>query len=655
MRKVILLLLSSAGVLCHAYAQSVADIATQMAAQQDGQSQIEELTAYYQDLADHPVNINLATHDDLAQLGFLSAFQVLSFLDYRASHGPLFSWNELSLITGFTQEDVAVLSRFFTLDSNTQSSSLKIPDIWKWTQHQVLTGVRTTYPRDSHYSPITEEEYRQHPNSRYLGVPWTRYLKYTGTYSKHLQWGVTLQSDAGERQLADYASFNLQLKDHRNIQTIVLGDYQARFGQGLVVWKGFTFASGASGEGWRWQEMGLRASSSTQESASFRGVGTTLALGRWKASAFVSYRKVDARLGTEGFTSLPADGYHRTPSELDRKHTLGAWAVGGNATFGGEWYKLGLTAITYGYSREDARQVRYYNKEMNRSNPFGAIGLNADARLYSWRLFAESALDFASKSSALAGVQHYSGGGWENTLVMRFFGVGYTSAYGASLGRNTTSSNEYSLQWTTLLPFTGGGNLSGMTYLALFPKPRYLCNRPSYGWQFRLQWNQPQGHVMVRQQRSLSTIDVEDVFRLRVHRNVPLGNGFIVGARVEGVCCLYYQQPRQMGGMAFVEGKYVTINKRFTASFRLTAYHTTSWESRLYAYENDVLYGFAVPALYEKGLRAYAVFKYSAFRWADIWVKVGNTFIGNARTEVKVQLRLLFGSSAKTFSDNGIQ
>ncbi len=661
MRKNVWLLIGSMGFMCTAHAQQtlpfaerVAEIVAEMVAIQDAADGAEALTAYYQDLADHPVNLNTATHDDLAQLGFLSAFQIISLLDYRKVQGALFSWNELPLIAGFTSEDVPVLSLFFTLEDPDYKDSMRIPDIWKESRHQLLAGTRTVFPRDSHYAPVTAQEYEKHPNSRYLGVPWTRYLKYTGTYGKQLQWGFTIESDAGERALADFGSFHLMLRDRGRLQRLVIGDFQARFGQGLVLWKGVTFAQGAAGADWNWQEMGLAASLSRQENTALRGAGATWGLGHWKTSTFASFRKLDARMGPEGFTSLPSDGYHRTSSELERKNTLGAWVAGANASYTGEWFKAGFTAAVYGYSRPDATQVKYYNRYRNRKLPFGAAGPYAEWRGGSLRLFAEAAVDLGGNLAALTGMQHYTSGGWSNALVARFFGAGYTSAYGASLGLNTTSANEYSLQWNTTLSLKGGGNLSGIAYVAGFPKPRYLCDRPSYGWRFRLLWSLPQGQVLLQQQHTLVTAGAEDLIKGRVHRTVPLGGGFILASRVEAACCLYTDAPCVWGAMVYAEGKYATENKRFQASVRVAAYHADAWDARLYAYETDVLYGFSVPALYGRGWRGYAVCRYSPFAWADVWVKVGTTLSEAAKTEAKVQVRLIFGRGTKTFSHNDI-
>jgi len=91
-------------------------------------------------------------------------------------------------------------------------------------------------------------------------------------------------------------------------------------------------------------------------------------------------------------------------------------------------------------------------------------------------------------------------------------------------------------------------------------------------------------------------------------------------------------------------------------AIRYSIFDTDSWDSRIYAYENDVLYGFSIPAFYSKGMRSYLNLKYSIAKNVDFWFKyaitryfdkdtigTGLTEIqGNTKSEVKVQFRFKF-------------
>ena len=83
-------------------------------------------------------------------------------------------------------------------------------------------------------------------------------------------------------------------------------------------------------------------------------------------------------------------------------------------------------------------------------------------------------------------------------------------------------------------------------------------------------------------------------------------------------------------------------------------FDTDVYDSRIYAYEHDVLYSFSVPAYYYRGSRAYLIVTYDIGRWSGLTVRLAQTFYinrdtsgsglneidGPTRTEVKAQWRV---------------
>ena len=93
-----------------------------------------------------------------------------------------------------------------------------------------------------------------------------------------------------------------------------------------------------------------------------------------------------------------------------------------------------------------------------------------------------------------------------------------------------------------------------------------------------------------------------------------------------------------------------------SANARFAVFRTPSYNTRIYAYENDVLYSFSIPAYYGNGIRYYFTLRYNATRWLDVWVRWAQTYRsdvkvigsgldaidGNKRSEIKVQMRVKF-------------
>jgi hypothetical protein len=82
--------------------------------------------------------------------------------------------------------------------------------------------------------------------------------------------------------------------------------------------------------------------------------------------------------------------------------------------------------------------------------------------------------------------------------------------------------------------------------------------------------------------------------------------------------------------------------------FRYCIFKTDSWDSRLYTWENDLLYSFSIPALSGEGTRSYLVAGWKIWDNAELRVKYGITsFTGNDKIikdiqELKMQFRVRF-------------
>ena len=110
------------------------------------------------------------------------------------------------------------------------------------------------------------------------------------------------------------------------------------------------------------------------------------------------------------------------------------------------------------------------------------------------------------------------------------------------------------------------------------------------------------------------------------------------------------------GYLMYQDVQYKAEKIPLTLTGRFAIFQTDSYNTRIYAYENDVLYGYSIPAYYSKGTRAYLNLKYSLFSKLDIWIRLAQTYyadkatIGsgldeinsNTKTEVKFQIRYKF-------------
>ena len=110
------------------------------------------------------------------------------------------------------------------------------------------------------------------------------------------------------------------------------------------------------------------------------------------------------------------------------------------------------------------------------------------------------------------------------------------------------------------------------------------------------------------------------------------------------------------GYLIFQDVIYRKRQSPFSFTFRYALFDTDSWDSRIYAYEHDVLYAFSIPAFYKRGTRTYLIFRYKIAHGIDIWIRYSQTYYnnidvissglneiqGSAKSEVKAQVRLKF-------------
>ena len=96
--------------------------------------------------------------------------------------------------------------------------------------------------------------------------------------------------------------------------------------------------------------------------------------------------------------------------------------------------------------------------------------------------------------------------------------------------------------------------------------------------------------------------------------------------------------------------------KKYSANIRLQYFETDGYNSRLYAFENDVLFNYSIPVLYGKGYHYYININYDISKKLTVWGKLAQTIYpdkssigsgldliqGHSKTELKFQLLYRF-------------
>jgi hypothetical protein len=113
---------------------------------------------------------------------------------------------------------------------------------------------------------------------------------------------------------------------------------------------------------------------------------------------------------------------------------------------------------------------------------------------------------------------------------------------------------------------------------------------------------------------------------------------------------------QENGFLTYFDFLYRPLLKPYSATLRLQYFETDGYNSRLYAYENDVLYSYSIPVFFDKGYRYYLMLNYDLTKKMSLWFRWAQTIYrdknligsgldeieGNKKTEVKLQARYIF-------------
>ena len=239
-----------------------------------------------QDALKHPLKVNLTSRSRLISSGLLTAYQAASLIDYRRRFGNVLSYAELAMVDGFGQHYVEVLKPFISLDTGGQGDLS-------------VTGTNKAYNELS-----LRGGYRYAVNEQ----DWQYGLKYGLDLSRfRLSLGASRSRTAKTGAPSDYTgSF---LYDFKKIDArVILGDYNARFGQGLLAWNGAFMNSLTSPSGYMKKPSGITPVRSFTGSVANTGIASEFGIGRFLITAAYDFHGLKIanvrRLGKMGSIGL---------------------------------------------------------------------------------------------------------------------------------------------------------------------------------------------------------------------------------------------------------------------------------------------------------------------------------------------------------------
>ncbi len=673
----------------------IKNLIEELTEQTDSEADFSDLVDEYLDLMQNPLNINSPEAQKLIPLFLITEQQYQSLRQYIDSNGYLLSPNELMLVDGFTEQNIVNLTPFVEAVKPEANVTLSPNKIFKYGHHTLFLRYQRVMQESEGYKDRTDSVWDNKPNSKYLGNPDKYYLKYQFKFSDVISAGLVAEKDAGElffenitnstldsligssyKKGFDFYSYHLYAQKLGIVQQAVVGDYHVQLGQGLNMWSSLAFGKSSNSLGIKKFARGIKPNTSTDENRFLRGAALQLSKKGWSLLAFYSIKKQDASdftlaedQETYFIESLNGTGYHRTVTELLKKNTLQVQVFGSRVGYKKGNLSIGLIGTQMTLDKElvgTGAPYQFFNLT-GTSNT--VLGSDFQFQLYNVSLFAEVSHNINGGWAYMGGLNASLNSRLALALLYRNYQAAYNNYYGAAFGENTLNKNERGIY--TGISFQASKRIQVNAYADIFSFPwlKFRVNSPSVGEEYYVTVNydvnrKVQMELRARYKKKEINIsdetqvnpllETQQKYGLRYHISYEVHPQIVLKNRIEYQIFETETQGAQPGFLIFQDINFKSRNEKFSSSARFALFEIEDYDSRIYAYENDLLYAFSVPAYYNSGIRAYLLVSYKLSEHFQFWLKYAHTWYsdvdeigsglemidGNKKSEFRAQLRI---------------
>jgi hypothetical protein len=638
----------------------------------------EQLSFY----KDNPININDATEEQLKDIFILNEVQITNFIIYRRELGNFLSLQELQAIPAWDLVTINQVLPFLKCSKDEVSIALKLKDAWRGGQSTLfLKAKRVLQERRG----FTENSTGEIP---YTGDPNHGYVRYRFQYGQYLRAGFTAEKDPGERFFGDgsplgfdfYSFFVFMQQINSRVKAVALGDYAVSLGQGLILHNDFGAGKTSYVMNVKKSGRSIRPYSSVNEVNFFRGAGTVLQLApNIQSTIFASYKPIDASVDTDtienndfdAFGSIRFDGFHRTKTEIANKDAINQFNVGGKINYKLRDFSVGVNAL---YTKFDAvltRDDALYRKYLFTGDKLTNVSADYTWRKRNYTFFGEVAASDNGGIAQIHGVLASLDRRVDMSIVYRDFDRDYQVLNANAFSEASQPINEkgiyvgmevrpykgwtlsvYADHWNNpWVSYRRDGPTTGREYLT---KIAYTIKRKlDFYIQYRYEQKQLNSSI---QSKIDFPLDIK-LQRMRAHLSYKLTKEWELRDRVEWSFFENLEKATKgKGFLMYQDVIYKPIARPYSFSARYAIFDVNSFDARIYAFENDLLYEFYIPFFQNRGTRYYINAKVRLNRSITFEARIGETrfqnvdsigsglneIMGNRMTEVKAQLKFKF-------------
>lgn len=636
------------------------------------ETQYENLTQ----LLTNPVDLNKVGIEELRQFYFLNENQIQQFLKYRADQGIFLSVYELQAVPGFDQNVINALAPLVKVvdEESRFNSSFARRAFSGGNSYLILRWDKTLETKKGFTDTVDSLQ-------RYQGSDQRIFTRFRSSIPFDYSIGFTLEKDAGEKFqwiprtrkfIGDYSSAHLQFINKGRIKNLIIGDFQAQFGQGVIL--GGAFGLGKSAETIttsRRTSIGFMPHSSAGEAGFYRGVASTYQLHkRVRISAFASQIQRDASLEeSESGTKISAfqySGFHRNLNEQRTERNAAETTLGSIVHYSRSAFDVGVVAQHIAFQFPIQKETDLYNQfSFSGSANFNA-GFFYNYTINNFCFFGEAAKSWRGGIGAVSGVIGSLSPSFDISLLYRNYSRSFYTFYANPFSENTQPQNERGMYWG--VKYKWNRRVSFSAYFDLFQFPwlgfRRYAPTSGYEWLSRITF-QPSRKVstflQMRQEKKARNISEESTQYLLDHglkTNFWASLNYADGPlrmRTRIQYSTYNFNHVTSDGIVLLQGVGIELGK-FQVTGHYALFQTDDFDNRQYVYENDVYLVFSLPSYDGNGVRSMLMLQYSISKTLNVYVRyarsyyrdkeeIGSgleTITGNLKNDVKFQVVLRF-------------
>lgn len=566
-------------------------------------NQIEEL------LAD-PIDLNSEDISKLLTLPFLSTEQIYSILEYRKENKKFFSTHELRNIEGLNYSTIRLILPLITV-----SKVQAIPSENK---------VKRSYT-DVKLFMRNRIQQKGNDLGENLFSPNNKLYNRLKIIFNNYQIGITTEKDFNENSFFDYHSFYLQ-SENMLVDKVILGDFLVYYGNGLALWSPYRiYKTAVSVTNAVKSKNYISPYQSTDENKFYRGIAIQHNFDFFNFTVFYSLNYIDGKIDSlSNEFHFTLDGQHSTKIGILQKDKIK------NVSFG--------TLVGFNLLKNFSVNFLFYDNLFQ----FSDSHLKEEIFSTAYRLKLSQLLIFGENAFLNGNIKSINNLNFTITknLGLIFSYRNYSNNAKSFLGNGFGESSKHvgEIGFYSGIDFTN--SFAEMSFY--FDQYKIIDERKFdfelLGKEFMFNFTKP---FMNKLRFSFYTIfEIKETFmsqldsskneqssRFRLDLTYLISKNLSNKSRVEFANVSSKESKKiNKGFLVYNELKAKMFSDKLKLSCRLTFFRTTSYDSRIYTFENDLPGLMTVMPFYNDGFKWYVLISYTPTTHLILSIKISELY-----------------------------